>query len=115
MKVASIDCHPNGLPRTLSAEDAQEQVRELAGEGGRIAWKQHAYDRLEEREITATQVINVLKRGKVVEAPQWDVNYQNWKFGVQEISAGELLTVRVALDVERLMGKVVLVITAYIK
>ena len=52
MKVASIDCHPNGLPRTLSAEDAQEQVRELAGEGGRIAWKQHAYDRLEEREIT---------------------------------------------------------------
>lgn len=115
MTVARIDCHPNGLPRVLSDDDALERVRELVAEGGRIVWSDHAHDRMEERDITTTQVLNVLKRGTVVESARWDVNYQNWKLGVQDISAGELLTVQVALDVERLMGNVVLVITAYIK
>lgn len=47
--------------------------------------------------------------------PVWNANHQNWEFGMQEISAGELIMVRVAIDVERLMGQVVLVITAFVK
>lgn len=99
----------------MSDEEALRRVQELVAEGGRVTWAEHAQDRMEERDITATQVFNVLRRGEVVESAKWDVNYQNWKLGIQDISAGELLTVQVALDVEQLMGQVVLVITAYIK
>lgn len=115
MAVANMTHHPNGLPRSLSDHEALQHVRDLVAEGGRVVWLPHAHDRMEERDISSTQILNVLKRGSVVEAVRWDSNYSNWKLGIQDISAGELLTVQVALDVERLMGQVVLVITAYTK
>lgn len=99
----------------MTDDEALNQVRELVAEGGRVVWSRHAQDRMEERDVTATQVLNVLRRGTVAESACWDVSNQNWKLGIQGISAGELLTVQVALDVERLMGNVVLVITTYIK
>lgn len=115
MVVQSMFNHPNGLPRTLSREDAAEKVRELVAEGGRVVWRPHALERMEERDITSTQIYNVLRRGEVVEDPKWSNKFDNWEIGFQDISAGDLLTVRVALDVEQLMGDVVLVITAFVK
>lgn len=115
MSVARIDCHPNGLPRVMTDDEALDRVKELLAEGGRVAWTRHALRRMEERDFTVSQVLNVLKRGTVVESACWDASCQNWRLGIQGLSAGELLTVQVALDVDRLMGKIVLVITAYIK
>lgn len=115
MKLSSLNHHTNGLPRILLRDAAVVLMRELLAEGGRLVWAIHSQARMEERDISATQVLNVLQRGHIVDDPVWNANHQNWEFGMQEISAGELIMVRVAIDVERLMGQVVLVITAFVK
>ena len=113
MTASDISHHPNGLPRRLSAAECVALVRELVEEGGRVVHRPHALQRMEERDITMAQVFAVLRRGDLVEGPTWDRNYSNWKFGMEGLSAGEMISVRAAIDVERLMGKVVLVLTTF--
>lgn len=99
----------------MTDDEALDRVKDLLAEEGRVAWTRHARSRMEERDSTISQVLNARKRGAVVESACWDASCQNWRLGIQGVSAGELMTVQIALYVDRQMGKIGLVVTAYIK
>jgi len=100
-----------GLPRTLTPDELVVLIRELLDQGGRIVVREHAYVRMEQRDISMRQVRHVLLRGEVIRGPTWST-YQNWTFTMQADTAGQLVTVGAALDID-LMGQTVIVITVY--
>lgn len=100
-----------GLPRTLTADELRVLIRELMEQGGRMVAREHAYVRMEERDISMRQVRHVLLRGEVTRGPEWST-YQNWAFTMQADSAGQLISVGGAIDVD-LLGQTVIVITVY--
>lgn len=102
----------NGLPRSMTEEEALALIRELVSEGGRVVFDPHAFDRMEERDITTTQVFHVLKRGALTRGPTWSVKYSNWAMTLRADAAGQYVGVGVAVDTD-LMGLSVLVITAF--
>ena len=107
------DC---GLPRKPDARTCQAPVRNLVAEGGRVVATQHAYDRMEERDLNMSQVLSVLKRGEIVEGPKWSARHENWSFSLRADTAGQIVTVNAAIDTDPLFGKdrlVVVVVTAY--
>jgi hypothetical protein len=100
-----------GLPRTLTADELRVLIRELMEQGGRMVAREHAYVRMEERDISMRQVRHVLLRGEVTRGPEWST-HQNWAFTMQADSAGQLISVGGAIDVD-LLGQTVIVITVY--
>lgn len=104
----------NGLPRSLNPDSCREIVRELVAEGGRVTFRTHAFNRMDERDISSAQVMQVLRRGEIVEGPSWSARYGNWEFMMQADASGDLVNVKSALEVEQLMGRVVVVITAFV-
>lgn len=103
----------DGLPRKLDRKEWVAWVRELVAEGGRVVFRDHAYDRLEKREISNAQIFEVLRRGEAVEDPVYSTKYQNWECLLVADAAGEEIHVKAAIEIERLMGQVVVVITAF--
>jgi hypothetical protein len=103
----------DGLPRRLSREGCLAWVRELVAEGGRITFSEHAFERMEERDITTAQVFQVLRRGEIIDGPTYSTKYQNWEFLIQAEAGGEEVTVKAAIEIESLMGQVVVVVTVF--
>lgn len=97
------------LPDTLSREGAEKYVRDVLEDSAHIVWSNHAYVRMRERDISDSQVLQVLKRGLVIANPQWSEE-RNWKFTMEADTAGEIVRVVLALDVDK-MGLLILVIT----
>lgn len=104
----------NGLPRVLSRDQCRELVNEIVAEGGRVTYRKHAFERMEERDISNAQVMQVLRRGEIIDGPTWSTRYGNWEFMMQADTSGEIINVKAALEVEQLMGRVVAVITAFV-
>lgn len=100
-----------GLPRQLSAEECRRWVDELLGEGGRVTYARHTMERMEERDITNKQVMEVLRRGEITQGPTYSTEYQNWKFRMEANTAGENIAVVAAIEIQSLMGETVVVIT----
>lgn len=109
--VVSLHQHGNGLPRTLNKDEALVLVRELANMGGRVLVKEHAWDRMEERDISMAQVMEVLRRGEITKGPDWS-EHQNWTLTLRADAAGQYVGVGVAIDTD-LMGLAVVVITVF--
>jgi hypothetical protein len=110
--VTDLHTHPNGLPRQLDEKSLKELIKELLAQGGRVNALQHAYDRMEEREISMRQVLHVLGRGGLVDGPTWCSDHANWKFSMRADTAGQLVQVVAAIDVD-LMGQSIRVLTVY--
>ncbi len=111
--VTSLHLHPNGLPRQLDEKSCLDLVRELHAQGGRVTASQHAYDRMDEREITMKQVLRVLERGELVEGPAWCDDHDNWKFAMRADTAGQLVKVVATIYVDPLMGQSIEVLTVF--
>ena len=49
------------------------------------------------RQVTTLDVVNTLKTGQIVREPEWDEEYQNWKYRVEgvDIEADELTAITV--------------------
>lgn len=101
----------DGLPRKLTADQCVALVRELVAEGGRVTFRPHAFQRMEEREITSAQVMQVLRRGEITEGPEYSVNFQNWKFRMEANTAGESVSVVAVIEIQTLMGVAIAIIT----
>lgn len=103
----------NGLPRQLSREKCREWVKELYEQGGRITYRDHAFEKMEGRDITDAQVRQVLKRGDIIDGPTWSTKYDNWEFLMKADTAGDEVRVKAAIEIEQLMGEVIAVITVF--
>lgn len=108
---ASLTHHQNGLPRQLNAEQLRELIREIVSSGGRVRYSRHSLDRMQQRGVTDVQALRVLQRGEVTEGPTWDKDRTNWRFTMRALSSGDDISVGATIDVEQLMGMVVVVIT----
>ena len=111
MTVVDIPTYANGLPRGLTDATALDLVRELAALGGRVTFSAHARRRMQEREISSEQVLNVLRRGEIAESVRWDATRDNYRLSLRALTAGDEVTVACAIEVEMLMGQVVTIVT----
>lgn len=70
------------------------------------------YNRMEERDITDMQVLQVLSRGEVTTDPKW-TEERNWKFSMEADTAGQIVRVVLALDVDK-MGHFIVIVTVIV-
>jgi len=100
------------LPKTLSRTEAEKLVRGVLEDSSNIVWRNHVYQRMQERYVTDMQVLQVLKSGTCVNEPEW-TNERNWKVTLEADTAGDLIRVGAVLDVDR-MGFLIIVITVIV-
>lgn len=99
----------NVVPLTLTSAKALEIIRDAAADSGRVIFTDHAQRRMRKRRITLAQVLTCLRRGVIVEAPYWDSVHGTWPVTMERLTAGERVTVGMAID----LTKRVIIVTAF--
>lgn len=99
------------IPIHLNGPVAERLVREVATDTARVFLTAHAKQRMKERKIDRAQVFEVLRRGRVIEAPSRQPGGE-WKFTMQRMAMGDDVTVAVVLDRDE-RGNLVAVLTVY--
>ena len=69
-------------PPRLSPGEAYEAIQRILDTSGSIVWTDHARRRARERQFTAQDVLQVLRHGSVGPSPEWDGQYQSWKYRI---------------------------------
>lgn len=96
------------LHKVPTRDEAKNIIRELAI-GGNYCWSKHCKERMKERGITITQIVNCLVKGKVTEDPF--LVYENgggYETRVEKGAAGDWLRVVVCMQ----FNQTLLMITA---
>ena len=99
------------VPLALTDSAAAEIVRRAA-ESAAVILTNHAMEKMVLRNIDRAQVFDCLKRGRVKEPVHRDIGTGNWKLTLEHISAGQLVTVPVAISYKQ-QGTFAVVITVY--
>lgn len=95
----------------LSKEEATKLLR-LFVRDGCIEYSGHCLrDSMQKRNIDMQDVENVLMHGEILRRPDWDDQYQNWKYRVEgvDLEDDELTAITVIFQEER----TVLVLTVF--
>jgi hypothetical protein len=98
------------VPLRLSADRALEILRFAGADSGRVEWTEHVLERMEERSITAKQVLDCLAKGTMIKGPTQEKG--SWKCKLQWITAGVQLDVVAAIDLNE-EPVVTIIITVY--
>ena len=72
-------------PKALSPIEAYEAIQQLLGSRDSISLTDHARKRMRERQFTVDDVWRVLMFGSVSPNPEWDEQFQNWKYRVSGV------------------------------
>ena len=91
----------------LTASKAQAIVRALAAQTNNIIWTRHIRDRMEERGIDSTDVMNILKKGTVEDAPTGGSKPGELKVKVTRLTGGREAGVVAVLVSEKTKIKLV--------
>lgn len=84
-----------------SNHDVLRVMREIiSADDGAIIWTLHSKERMHDRGISNTQVLNCLEKGTLSEPPAFNNAKGNWKFTMQHVTAGKEVGVAVALNLE---------------
>jgi len=86
-------------------------VRALAFDSSTVKVSRHASERMVQRKISMTQVLECLRRGSIYEAAHQDVK-GDWKATLRHVWAGDEVCVAVALK-RNSDGDVIAVITVF--
>ena len=99
---------------TLKDKDIEAIFREIANikDSRQIIFSKHALEEMDNDGITATQVLETIRNGLVIEGPYED--RCNWKANFQRMVSGDLITVVAALKIETSKRRVIIV-TAWLK
>ena len=62
----------------LNAADAERVVRERAQDSGKVFFGEHAWDRIDERSITRTDALSILRKG-YAEGQPMKTEHGEWK------------------------------------
>ncbi|PPU94883.1 DUF4258 domain-containing protein [Xanthomonas albilineans] len=93
----------------LTDAAAKRLMSKIADNSANVIFTEHAVKQMKKRKITRTQVIDCLKKGRIVESPFLD-RYGMWKVTVERYSCGETIGCGVAIDNSRIRN---IVITAF--
>jgi hypothetical protein len=72
-------------PKALTAVEAHEAIQKLLELRDSISFTSHARQRMRERHFTVDDTRRVLMYGTVSARPEWDDQYQNWKYKVSGV------------------------------
>lgn len=101
----------NVISIDLTESKARKIIAEIVEDSAKVMITKHARQRMRQRQITDTQVIRCIKHGQITEGPYRAVK-GNWQMNLSTISAGDPLTVAIALDKDE-NGNHIIVITTY--
>ena len=93
----------------FTKEEAARLMEDLVLQDERILPVAHAYQRMEEREVTITQVVRVLRRGAIVHGPSLGPE-RMWRSKYRADCSGQDISVVVDLDQDH-MGNMIAVVT----
>jgi hypothetical protein len=95
----------------MTEAHALQIIRDVAEDTERVYFTAHAITGMRKRRITNTEVLRVLRNGRITEAP-YAPPQGGWKTTVESFEAGRNLRIIVVVDTDDL-GNHVLVITAH--
>ena len=94
----------------MTAKDFETKVQNYAKFSHMVIITDHARQQGQKRGITNRLIINTLRKGQIDGQPKWDAKKQNWTGKINQISAGNDITVVCAI---RDSALIVTVVTAY--
>ncbi|ALG69916.1 hypothetical protein VY88_10595 [Azospirillum thiophilum] len=88
---------PNVVPLRLTKPAAARIVKEIAADPDRIVPVPHAKKRMVQRKISITQARRVVQAG-FIDGEPWIDEHGNWRVDMRGMSAGEQITVGIAIE-----------------
>jgi hypothetical protein len=87
-------------PQPLSPERAKEEILLKLAEGKLDLTDHCKYESMPKRKIFTQDIIIALEIGEIKRVPEWDEDYQNWKYRVEGFDEenDELIIITVILD-----------------
>lgn len=89
------------VPTKLTPDEVKRKIT-LFLQDGTVEPSFHCRrDSMRKRNVTLLDIVNTLKTGEVIKAPEWDDAYQNWKYRVEGVDTegDELTAVTIIFDV----------------
>ena len=86
--------------RKLGPRRAQDLLRRIAGDSGRVIFTIHVEQRQAQRAIKRREIMQCLRRGRVITKPYYEHNRRCWTFRVQGDVTNFTITCVVAIDEE---------------
>ena len=87
----------NVLPFGMNDRMLSRRIAEVAQDSSKVILLPHAKQRMRQRKVLFTQVIQVLTRGAVIEHAHRDI-YGNWKCTLELLIAGDRIKVVTVLQ-----------------
>lgn len=84
------------IPLGMNDEQLRKRLAELSEDSARVQFSRHARQRMRQRKVIASQVLEVLRQGVVVEPAHRNI-HGNWQCTLERRVAGDLVKVAAAL------------------
>ncbi len=98
-------------PKTPTAAECRDRMRELAADTGNVIWTDHVQDRMAQRGIDSGTVLQIVRTGDVDEAPAPGKAPGDWVIkATRKLATGRTAGVLVAITKA---GKLVLITTEW--
>ena len=92
-----MSSHVLRFPNRPTADELVRRIRELAADSDNIDFAQpHFKEQLEKRDLSMTQVLDVIRNGEPLKGPRRD-DYGDWRIKLAKVSAGRRVQVVVAV------------------
>jgi len=90
----------------LTSKEAERKIREIATYGSVITTHHCFFDSMDSRNFSNQDVDFVLKKGTVNEPPEYDEDYDNWKYKIEgeTIDGDKAVVVTVILSHRELLA-----------
>lgn len=85
----------------LTPDEAKRKITLFLDERGTFEPSFHCRESMRKRKVSDLDVVKALETGEVIKEPEWDDNFQNWKYRVEgvDIEGDELTAVTIIFDV----------------
>lgn len=72
-------------PEALSPSEAERLILLILNEGFVEPTYHCRHESMGKRGVTMPQLLHALKTGKILRSPEWDDEYENWKYRVEGV------------------------------
>lgn len=103
------ESNSNIVPFGMNDQMLSRRIAEIASDSSKVFIVDHARKRMRQRGVLRTQVLQVLRIGKVVERAHRNI-HGNWQCTLEAIIAGDRIKIPTALE-ENPSGDLIIVIT----
>jgi hypothetical protein len=88
------------LQEPLSPNEAKRKILLILDEGIFELSLHCRRDSMPKRNVSTQDVLNALKTGQIIKEPEWDGEYENWKYRVEgvDIEGDDLIAITVIFD-----------------